>query len=183
VAAGSCNKKGFLSVVMEGKVPATKLEVVEMPTAWVTCTACTYVINKAKSYVVNNETITHFVGMLEEMCNLVPSAYKAECEGAFETYGPTIVSLIDSELSTLAICRLVRLCGFTSPYSVNQCNSCIAMADSLGGPSEALMLTANTICTNLAIPSDTCTGFVQQYAQYLTMIAPDSSKVLCNDVC
>ena len=38
-----------------------------MPTAWVTCTACTYVINKAKSYVVNNETISHFVGMLEEV--------------------------------------------------------------------------------------------------------------------
>ena len=27
LAAGSCNKKGFLSVVMEGKVPAVKLEV------------------------------------------------------------------------------------------------------------------------------------------------------------
>ena len=40
-----------------------------MPTAWVTCTACTYVVNKAKSYVVNNETIAHFVTMMEEVGN------------------------------------------------------------------------------------------------------------------
>ena len=56
-------------ILMNNWKNKSSFQTAEMPTAWVTCTACTYVVNKAKSYVVNNETIAHFVTMMEEVGN------------------------------------------------------------------------------------------------------------------
>lgn len=53
---------------------------------------------------------TAIAHMLEQVCKIVPSAYKDQCEAFIELYSKKLIELLLSESSPHTICTILHLC-------------------------------------------------------------------------
>ena len=47
---------------------------------------------------------------MEQVCTLLPSAFRDQCTTLIKTYGPVIIQLLEQELRAGQICQSIGLC-------------------------------------------------------------------------
>lgn len=47
---------------------------------------------------------------LEKVCNIIPEAYRQQCDSLVQQYGPLIVQLLKAELDPDKVCAELKLC-------------------------------------------------------------------------
>ena len=61
---------------------------------------------------------TAIAHMLERVCNMVPSAYRDQCEAFIEQYSKKLIELLLEESPPHTICTLIHLCkGMETPIT------------------------------------------------------------------
>uniref|UniRef100_A0A3B5MG44 Saposin B-type domain-containing protein n=1 Tax=Xiphophorus couchianus TaxID=32473 RepID=A0A3B5MG44_9TELE len=70
------------------------------------CTLCLMVIKKLETMLPKNMTEK----LMEEVCDLIPSSYKDQCNDFVDKYGAEIVEFLLSSAAPHTICSLLHLC-------------------------------------------------------------------------
>ncbi|XP_047237345.1 surfactant protein Bb [Girardinichthys multiradiatus] len=97
------------------------------------CTLCLLFIKKLETMLPKNMTEEALMKVMEEVCHLLPSSYKAECNDFVDKYGVKIVEFLLSSAAPHTICILLHLCLFeTQPAPevdpMSDCESCQTLA-------------------------------------------------------
>jgi saposin len=75
------------------------------------CTLCQYVVQYAETLLKNNASEAQIIKSLELVCNLAPSALKAECNSLIAQYGQYIVELlIQFGGDPKKVCSAIKIC-------------------------------------------------------------------------
>ncbi|XP_015234287.1 PREDICTED: prosaposin-like [Cyprinodon variegatus] len=93
------------------------------------CTVCLMVIKKLETLLPKNMTEETLKKLMEEVCDLVPSSYKDQCDDFVNKYGVEIVEFLLASAAPHTICMLLHLCLFeTQPAPeldpISDCESC-----------------------------------------------------------
>ncbi|XP_012718961.2 surfactant protein Bb [Fundulus heteroclitus] len=97
------------------------------------CTLCVLFIKKLETLLPKNMTEGTLVKLMDEVCDLLPSSYKDQCDDFVEKYGAEIVDFLLSSAAPHTICTLLHLCLFeTQPAPevdpISDCESCQTLA-------------------------------------------------------
>ncbi|KAI8797151.1 proactivator polypeptide, partial [Biomphalaria glabrata] len=74
------------------------------------CDICKYIVTYIDNYLEENATEAEIEVMLDKVCDVLPSAFKDECESIVKQYGPIIIQLILKELDPTQVCTVIGLC-------------------------------------------------------------------------
>ncbi|XP_065668839.1 uncharacterized protein LOC100208544 isoform X8 [Hydra vulgaris] len=77
----------------------------------VTCELCTMAMSSLESILKGNESKAEIKQALEQVCGLLPSSVKSECDQFVDTYSDKIVDLIIQLADPNTICKLLGLCA------------------------------------------------------------------------
>ncbi|XP_020893874.1 prosaposin-like [Exaiptasia diaphana] len=75
------------------------------------CELCEMIVKELDSLLSENSTQEEIEQALEQVCGLLPSAYKDECDNFVKQYEPAIVQILVNEISPDVICTALQLCG------------------------------------------------------------------------
>ncbi|XP_031441187.1 prosaposin-like [Clupea harengus] len=82
------------------------------------CKFCVYLIELLEKLLPKEKTETAIAHMLERVCNMVPSAYRDQCEAFIEQYSKKLIELLLEESPPHTICTLIHLCkGMETPIT------------------------------------------------------------------
>ncbi|XP_076981119.1 prosaposin [Tamandua tetradactyla] len=102
-------------VASENVIPA--LELVEpikkdlvQAKADIACEACEYVVKEVVKMIDNNRTEQEIIRSLEKLCSKLPTSMSEECQDVVDSYGPSILSLLD-EMSPDLVCGFLHFCS------------------------------------------------------------------------
>jgi saposin len=77
----------------------------------VLCTFCVTVIKDVERLVKENKTEQEVMTFLTEVCQMIPDkSIAGECQTIVQTYVPTIIELVTSEVEPRVICSLMKMC-------------------------------------------------------------------------
>ncbi|XP_062372585.1 prosaposin isoform X2 [Sardina pilchardus] len=74
------------------------------------CKFCVYLIELLEGLLPKERTEEAIAHMLEQVCHIVPSAYRDQCVAFIELYSKKLIELLLSQSSPHTICTLVHLC-------------------------------------------------------------------------
>ncbi|KAM4746480.1 surfactant protein Bb [Anableps anableps] len=97
------------------------------------CTLCLMVIKKLETLLPKNMTEEALKKLMGEVCDLVPSSYRDQCDHFVDKYGVEIIEFLLSSAAPHTICTLLHLCLFeTQPAPevdlISDCESCQTLA-------------------------------------------------------
>ncbi|KAK3730950.1 hypothetical protein QZH41_008840, partial [Actinostola sp. cb2023] len=75
------------------------------------CELCQLLVQKLDSLITLNSTQEEIEQALQQVCNLLPSAYKTECDDLVKQYTPAILDVLANEFSPDMICSAIGLCS------------------------------------------------------------------------
>ncbi|XP_064387396.1 uncharacterized protein LOC135335773 isoform X4 [Halichondria panicea] len=152
----------------------------KLPQAGVGCVLCEFVLKEVYDVLDGNTTEAAIKNALDQVCDILPSSLKSECQELVDTYTPQIINFIEQELTPEEICTKLTLCTSTikvfspkvsSPKAGVGCILCefvIKEVDSLIGNNntEAAITSAlEKVCSILPKTIQTeCVSLVDQYA-------------------
>ncbi|CAH8627213.1 unnamed protein product [Dicrocoelium dendriticum] len=108
------------------------------------CHLCELAINKLISLLIDKPTEEGIAAALDQVCNLLPSAYKTDCDYFVKNYGGKVVSAIIEGTAPKLICFSLGLCD--SAYPVRLTNS----GKSLDAQTSSANLGAHSRCNDNA---------------------------------
>jgi saposin len=74
------------------------------------CDLCKYAVSYLDSFLAQNSTEAEVEALLEQVCSILPSSLKQQCDSLVKQYGPLIVELLKAELDPSRVCIAVGLC-------------------------------------------------------------------------
>ncbi|XP_014862216.1 PREDICTED: proactivator polypeptide-like isoform X1 [Poecilia mexicana] len=97
------------------------------------CTLCLMVIKKLETMLPKNMTEETLKKLMEEVCDLIPSSYKDQCDDFVDKYGAEIVEFLLTSAAPHTICSLLHLCLFEPQPAAevdltSDCDSCQTLA-------------------------------------------------------
>lgn len=91
------------------RVPSTQLRQAKLPNGL--CDTCQNAIDQAKALLSNGTYVDEITQQVKQFCAALESPLADACETYVDTYFPLILSLIESGLETLDICKKIGLCA------------------------------------------------------------------------
>ncbi|ELV10085.1 Proactivator polypeptide [Tupaia chinensis] len=73
------------------------------------CEMCEYVVKEAVKLVDSNKTEEEILNTVDKMCSKLPQSLAKECQEVVDTYGRSILSLLEQTTPEL-VCHLLHLC-------------------------------------------------------------------------
>ncbi|XP_064387394.1 uncharacterized protein LOC135335773 isoform X2 [Halichondria panicea] len=85
----------------------------KLPQAGVGCVLCEFVLKEVYDVLDGNTTEAAIKNALDQVCDILPSSLKSECQELVDTYTPQIINFIEQELTPEEICTKLTLCTST----------------------------------------------------------------------
>uniref|UniRef100_H0X5T8 Prosaposin n=1 Tax=Otolemur garnettii TaxID=30611 RepID=H0X5T8_OTOGA len=76
------------------------------------CEVCEYVIKEVVKLIDNNKTEEEIIHALDKVCSKLPMSWSAECQEVVDTYGSSILSILQDTGPEL-VCSMLHLCSST----------------------------------------------------------------------
>ncbi|KAL2079585.1 hypothetical protein ACEWY4_025329 [Coilia grayii] len=74
------------------------------------CKFCVYLLELVESLLPVERTEAAVAHLLESVCNMIPPAYKHQCEAFIEMYSKKLIEMLLGKSSPHTICTLLHLC-------------------------------------------------------------------------
>ncbi|XP_078144321.1 surfactant protein Ba isoform X2 [Centroberyx gerrardi] len=74
------------------------------------CTFCIFLIKTLESMLPKERTESAVIELLEEICAILPSSYRQECETVIDKFGKTLLDQLLSYATPKTICALIHMC-------------------------------------------------------------------------
>uniref|UniRef100_A0A667XG82 Saposin B-type domain-containing protein n=1 Tax=Myripristis murdjan TaxID=586833 RepID=A0A667XG82_9TELE len=72
------------------------------------CSFCIFLIKTLESLLPKERTeVSH---LLEEVCVILPSSYRDECQAVIDRFGKTLLDALMRYVTPEAVCALIHLC-------------------------------------------------------------------------
>jgi saposin len=75
------------------------------------CVICEYVLSTADQYLTGNETEQQLILFVENICYILPSTIRGECDALISTYAPEIVQMLVQDYPPDVVCTSIGLCS------------------------------------------------------------------------
>jgi hypothetical protein len=79
------------------------------------CDTCKLSIDVIENYLQKNHTVIELEQVLDNLCNKTPVSH--DCSELVNEYLPSIINLIEQEVSPDEICNQIHLCNSTKRYN------------------------------------------------------------------
>ncbi|XP_045922977.1 prosaposin isoform X2 [Micropterus dolomieu] len=115
---GSCDKqekmlhyfvKEALQVAVTNENPSTQ------------CSFCIFLLKTLEGLLPKERTEDAVIKLLEEICHILPSSYRDQCEAVIGKFGKTVLEAILGYATPQAICALIHLCEGQEAPLVDPC--------------------------------------------------------------
>jgi saposin len=84
---------------------------VEEPTVnSVECSLCKFVVQYVDKAIGNNRTEAAIEAALEKVCTILPHALNSSCVQFVETFGPSLLQLLEKYGTPDLVCDAIKLC-------------------------------------------------------------------------
>lgn len=88
------------------------------------CTFCIFLIKTLEDLLPKERTEGAVIKLLEEICQILPSSYRSQCEDVVGKFSKSVMDAILSYATPKAVCALVHLCkGEEASAPVDPCSS------------------------------------------------------------
>eukprot|EP00052_Salpingoeca_macrocollata_P033613 m.8978 g.8978 ORF g.8978 m.8978 type:complete len:171 (+) comp5345_c0_seq1:2-514(+) len=77
----------------------------------VECSLCTWVMKELEGELSKNSTEAEIEKAVEEVCKILPSSIRPECDNLIQEYGPQIIALLLKDEPPATICSQLGLCS------------------------------------------------------------------------
>ncbi|XP_029921485.1 surfactant protein Ba [Myripristis murdjan] len=74
------------------------------------CSFCIFLIKTLESLLPKERTESAVVELLEEVCVILPSSYRDECQAVIDRFGKTLLDALMRYVTPEAVCALIHLC-------------------------------------------------------------------------
>lgn len=117
---GSCDKQEkMLRYFVKEAVQAAMTSENVQPTTQ--CSFCIFLVKTLEDLLPKERTEGAVIQVLEEICHILPSSYRDQCEAVIGKFGKTVLDAILSYATPQAICALIRLCKGQEAPPVDPC--------------------------------------------------------------
>ncbi|KAM9338115.1 surfactant protein Ba [Symphorus nematophorus] len=117
---GSCEKQQkMLQYFVKEALQVSVASENEQPTTQ--CTICTLIVKMLEDMLPKERTESAVIELLEEICHILPSSYRDECEVVVGKFSKTVLDAILSHATPQAICALIHLCKGQEAPLVDPC--------------------------------------------------------------
>ncbi|XP_026154202.1 surfactant protein Ba [Mastacembelus armatus] len=104
--------------VMEAMQAAVKSENADPATQ---CSFCIFLVKTLEDLLPKERTESAVIHLLEEICHILPSSYRQQCEAVIGKFSKTVLDAILSYATPQAICALIHLCKGQEAPLVDLC--------------------------------------------------------------
>lgn len=166
------------------------------------CIICEFAMTELKTLLSENATQQDIEKALEEVCSLLPSTIRSECDQFVEQYGPAIVAILLQELDPSKVCTALGLCASEEHHKAMQkpvtlvvgsnetceiCETVMTYLKSLladNATKQEILQLLKDLCNDLpAQISSECSAIVSEYGPaILDLIAESDPKTLCEEI-
>ncbi|XP_034402560.1 prosaposin [Cyclopterus lumpus] len=117
---GSCDKqeKMLSYFVKEALQVAAKREHVQPA---ILCSFCVFLIRSLEDMLPKGSTEKAVIKLLEEICRILPSSYRDQCEAVIGRFSKTVLDAILSYATPQVVCALIQLCQEQEAPLVDPC--------------------------------------------------------------
>uniref|UniRef100_A0A3B5BL36 Saposin B-type domain-containing protein n=1 Tax=Stegastes partitus TaxID=144197 RepID=A0A3B5BL36_9TELE len=90
-----------------------------------TCAFCIFLVKTLEDLLPKERTEGAVIKLLEEICHILPSTYRNQCEAVVDKFSKTVLDAILSYATPQTICALIHLCkGQEAPLVGQSASSC-----------------------------------------------------------
>ncbi|KAM6902658.1 surfactant protein Ba [Xenentodon cancila] len=120
---GLCNSCGnhekMLSYFVKEALQATVTVDNGRPTTQ--CSFCIFLFKTLEDLLPKERTEDAVIKLVEEICNILPSTYRSQCDAVIDKFGKTVLDAILGYATPEAICSLIHLCKGQEAPVVDPC--------------------------------------------------------------
>ncbi|KAM7392965.1 hypothetical protein PAMA_007875 [Pampus argenteus] len=116
---GSCDKQKMLSYFVNEALQVAMTNQNTIPATQ--CSFCIFLVKTLESLLPKERTESAVIQLLEEICHIVPSSYRAQCESIIGKISKQVLDAILSYASPQVICSLIHLCKGQEAPLVDPC--------------------------------------------------------------
>ncbi|XP_062290823.1 prosaposin [Scomber scombrus] len=116
---GSCDKQKMLSYFVNEALQAAMTNQNMAPTTQ--CSFCIFLVKTLEDLLPKARTEETVIHLLEEICHILPSAYRTQCDAVITKFGKTVLDAILSYATPQAVCALIHLCKGQEAPLVDPC--------------------------------------------------------------
>jgi saposin len=171
----------------------SKMVVLEVPKASEYCTVCEFVLSTAEQYLDNNATDKQIILFIENVCYILPTTIRQECDDLIATYATEIITLLIQDYPPNVVCTEIGLCSSAkkekvraTPSECQACKNAITAVESLHLNSakaieQALLYTCNALPKSA---QSECQTFIQTIGQAVIQKIQNNEdpKTVCADI-
>lgn len=85
------------------------------------CSFCIFLVKTLEDLLPKQRTEDAVIELLEEICHILPSVYRDQCESVIGKFTKTVLDAILSYATPQAICALIRMCDGQEAAVVDPC--------------------------------------------------------------
>ncbi|XP_017266236.1 prosaposin [Kryptolebias marmoratus] len=85
------------------------------------CSFCVFLVKTLEGLLPKERTEDAVIKLLEEICHIVPSSYRDQCEAIIGKFSKTVLDAIIGYATPEAICALIHLCKGQEALVVDPC--------------------------------------------------------------
>ncbi|XP_059176049.1 uncharacterized protein LOC131955787 isoform X12 [Physella acuta] len=74
------------------------------------CDLCIFVVTYINTFLKKNDSEAEIEKLLEDVCDVLPSSIKSQCDEMVTAYGPLIIQFLLQKLSPQQVCAALKLC-------------------------------------------------------------------------
>ncbi|XP_044189908.1 prosaposin [Thunnus albacares] len=116
---GSCEKQKMLSYFVNEALQAAMTNQNALPTSQ--CSFCIFLVKTLEDLLPKQRTEGAVIKLLEEICHIVPSSYRAQCESVIGKFSKMVLDAILGYATPQSICALIHLCKGQETPLVDPC--------------------------------------------------------------
>jgi len=153
---------------------ATPKEVQSSISTSTECILCEYVMGEIEKILENNKTEDEIIAALDKVCNIMPSTVRKSCLDFVNTYGPAIITILETELTPGEVCTVLGLCKSTRAVKTvtkkgDDAETCL-ICETLVQYVEALLKENSTVTD------------VENIVKKICNFLPDTMKTECDTI-
>lgn len=85
------------------------------------CSFCIFLVKTLEDLLPKERTESAVIQLLEEICHILPSSYRDQCEAVISKFGKSVMDAILRYATPQAICSLIHLCKGQEAPPVDPC--------------------------------------------------------------
>ncbi|XP_074025323.1 uncharacterized protein isoform X2 [Leptinotarsa decemlineata] len=75
------------------------------------CVVCQFIMKEIQDQLKNNKTDNEIENIVREVCHVMPTSIKTQCDDVIDEYGDAIIQLLIAALEPDEICSMIKLCS------------------------------------------------------------------------